>query len=225
MHFIAAISVLIFLLLGACADPQSLAVITIESSLHQSESNQLRTQQRHYTNHPTAVGKLESVLVRIDGQFTDHQRADILQAVNDWNYVLNGFVRLEVAQGPPEIGATATTNAKEEVAKTWTIVSTRGDTAYDARAYALQETLAVTQPIPGSGGLVIVFADRLGTRDLSGIMRHELGHMLGLAHAPSGGYLMSRHYSTQDQQCIDRSAAESIATSHKLALIDLNWCE
>ena len=86
------------------------------------------------------------------------------------------------------------------------------------------QALAITLRQPQGGGLVVIYADSLGGRDLGGVMRHELGHVLGLDHEPRGG-LMATHYSPHDQQCIDRAAAEAIARLRKLPLDQLIWCE
>ena len=84
--------------------------------------------------------------------------------------------------------------------------------------------LAVTYPLRRAGGMVIIYVDRLGGRDLVGVMRHELGHVLGLGHDPKGG-LMSTRYTANDQRCIDKAAAEAVAANRTLPPAALNWCE
>ena len=72
--------------------------------------------------------------------------------------------------------------------------------------------------------MVTVYVDRVRGYDLTSVMRHELGHVLGLGHDPNGR-LMSSHYTTSRQQCIDRAAADAVAAKRGLPPGELNWCE
>jgi hypothetical protein len=83
--------------------------------------------------------------------------------------------------------------------------------------------LAHTQPLPGSGGLMIVYIDRIGTRDLGSVVMHELGHVLGVGHGEKG--LMAAHYHPADQQCVDKATIAAVAAKRRLAVDQLNWCE
>jgi len=71
---------------------------------------------------------------------------------------------------------------------------------------------------------VIVYVDRVRGYDLASVMRHELGHVLGLGHDPDGR-LMSSRYTASRQQCIDRAAAAAVAAHRTLPPAALNWCE
>ena len=86
------------------------------------------------------------------------------------------------------------------------------------------QPLSFTQAgLASIGGRLIIFVDRIGTRDLRGIVLHELGHVLGLGH-DTGGTLMSARYSPTAQQCVDKPAVEAIAARRKLPTERLNWC-
>ena len=84
--------------------------------------------------------------------------------------------------------------------------------------------LAATQAVEPLGGVVIVYVDRVRGYDLASVMRHELGHVLGLGHDPNGR-LMSSRYTASRQQCIDRAAAGAVAANRALPPAALNWCE
>ena len=175
------------------------------------EAPNLRESEPHYTDHRAATAKPEIVRIAIDDQFTLYERAKILRAVNEWNHVLNGFVRL----------ATDPAADKEPV---WIIVPVRGGRPPPVSGMIVGQALAATQAVEPLGGVVIVYVDRVRGYDLASVMRHELGHVLGLGHDPNGR-LMSPRYTARNQQCIDRAAAEAIAANRKLPVAELNWCE
>jgi hypothetical protein len=177
----------------------------------------LQTLVRRYTTHPALAAQGAIVPIRISEAFTANDRAKIVLAVGEWNYALNGAIRLQVAPA----GSAATPPVQPP--QTWRIEALKGGLS-PSSAWKNGEMLAVTEPFPGAGGIMIVFTDRVGTRDLHGIVLHELGHVLGLPHDPHG-QLMSIRYSESNEQCIDKPAMEAVAADHKLTLADLNWCE
>ncbi len=140
-----------------------------------------------------------------------YERAKILRAVNEWNHVLNGFVRFDIDPGADQ-------------GQAWVIVSKRGGRPPPVRGTIFGRALATTQAVQPFGGVVIVYVDRVRGYDLVGVMRHELGHVLRLGHDPNGR-LMSPRYTARNQQCIDRAAAEAVAANRKLPIAELNWCE
>jgi len=161
----------------------------------------------HYTRHAAATTRAEIIALRINGPFVLGDRAKVFRAVNEWNLALNGFVRFEIVPegSPPPAG------------KTWTIVASQDN------APAARSALAFTYALPNGGGLMAVYLDRIGNRDLGGVVMHELGHVLGLGH-DSGG-LMATHYHPTAQQCVDKAAVQGVAAKRGLPLGGLNWCE
>ena len=92
--FISSIIPLLFLLmLGGCLGPDYLVTSTGPAALE--EATNLREGEPHYTAHHAVAAKPEIVRIAINDQFDMYQRAKILRAVNEWNHVLNGFVRLD----------------------------------------------------------------------------------------------------------------------------------
>jgi hypothetical protein len=85
-----------------------------------------------------------------------------------------------------------------------------------------RQALAVT--VGGSGGgFVYVIGDRIGGRDLTGVVMHEFGHVLGAGHDGHG--LMAPVYNANNGRCIDRDAAVLVANAQRLPLAQMNWCE
>jgi hypothetical protein len=160
----------------------------------------------------------EIIPVRIDVQFNGEERTRIVEAIRHWNHVLNGQARFEIGQ---DHNVNASSGPKQP--NTWIVVrvSGTGFSPIPGRGPQLG-TLAQAQTLV-EGGMVSVFADKIGQRDLAQIMLHELGHVLGLGHE-NAGRLMAPQYSTGAQQCIDKGAVQAVARQKNLAFYALNWC-
>ncbi len=168
-----------------------------------------------YTNHRPAATAEEIVPLRLKGSFTPGERAKILRAINEWNVALNGFVRFTIVE---DSGASV---ASARPSRPWSIIAAQGISPRVVPGPTI--ALAHTQPLPGSGGLMIVYVDRIGTRDLGSVVMHELGHVLGVGHGEKG--LMAAHYHPADQQCVDKATITAVAAKRRLAVDQLNWCE
>jgi hypothetical protein len=166
-----------------------------------------------YTNHRPTATAAETVPLRIKGSFIPGDRAKILRAVNEWNVALNGFVRFTIVE---DSGAAAA-----DARRPWSIMAAQGISLRVVPGPTI--ALAHTQAIPGAGGLMIVYLDRIGTRDLGSVIMHKLGHVLGVGHGEKG--LMAAHYHPADQQCVDKATITALAAKRRLAVNQLNWCE
>jgi hypothetical protein len=203
------IPLLFLFTLGGCLGPDYLVTSTDPAVAEEAAS--LREGDPHYTRRPAAAAKPEFVRLAIDDQFTLYERAKILRAVNEWNHVLNGFVKFDI-------------DPRADQGQFWVIVPMRGGRPPPVHGMIVGHALAATQPALPIGGLVTVYVDRVRGYDLTSVMRHELGHVLGLGHDPNGR-LMSSLYTASRQQCIDRAASEAVAARHALPPAALNWCE
>ena len=179
-----------------------------------------------YTGFAAEPRESERIPVRIDVGFSDAERATIERAVAEWNHVLNGHIRLEIAE-PFNAGPTPTPYVPKDP-KTWFFGRVNGsgpgfDSGHGIKKGAFSRALAQTHELANGGQLVLVFSERIGSRDLNGILLHEMGHALGLGH-DSRGLLMQAHYASHKQQCIDRTAAHALAVQRRLPFDELNWC-
>jgi hypothetical protein len=166
---------------------------------------------RRYTRHAPSTSTPEIVTLRIVGPFDAEAEAKVRLAIEEWNYVLNGFVRFDIAApGAWHAGA-------------WDIRAEKGGSPQSPDPAG--QPLSFTQAgLASIGGRLVIFVDRVGTRDLRGIVLHELGHVLGLGH-DTGGNLMSARYSLTAEQCVDKPSVEAIAARRKLPADRLNWCD
>jgi hypothetical protein len=227
-------------LLGACADSGCLAsrsnalsacigtAVPATASVNTGVGNLASADRGMAYTGFAAAERAPGVLipVRIDTAFNATQRATIERAVAEWNHVLNGHIRLEIAE-PFNAGPTPIPFVPKDP-RTWFVGRVNGTgTGFDGglgiRKGAFSRALAQTHELANGGQLVLVFSDRVGNRDLNGILLHEMGHALGLGH-DTGGLLMHAHYASHKQQCIDRATVHGLAIQRGLPFDELNWC-
>ena len=171
-----------------------------------------------YTNHASRVSVGRNLYMYVAHDFEPRDRDRIVSAIRQWNYVLNGFVqihaRLLLGDATPE------TVARIKQAGGWVVarVDSRHPIAHQGEG---RHALAVTVG-NGHSGVVYVISDRIGRRDLTGVVMHEFGHVLGAGHDAAG--LMAPVYSAAGSRCIDRAAVAMVANVQRLPLSDLNWC-
>jgi hypothetical protein len=178
---------------------------------------------RPYTNRRAHTGRAEVITIRIDHQFDPSEHVKVLNAIEEWNHVLNGYVRFEVSAVPFGAAAplpTPAALAASRSSRNWVIAHAAGR-GQDRGSTG--DILAVTQRLPGGGGLMILYDDAIGRADLGNIVLHELGHVLGLEHDPATR-LMSANYLADRQGCVDEVTVKALAALKGLPIDGLNWC-
>jgi hypothetical protein len=175
------------------------------------------TSAYRYTDRPSAAAMAARTLtLYIDGDFDGAERERIGLAVRQWNHALNGFVRLR----PVLLPTRASDDAMAELRRpgAWIVAKV------DSRHPAARDRSAVAMTVGSRGsGFVYVIADRFAVRDLTAVMLHEVGHVLGAGHDPNG-HLMAPVYDRNNGHCIDRGAVAMVASAQRLPLNQLNWC-
>lgn len=172
-----------------------------------------------YTAHPTRVSTGRSIALYVDRDFDDRERQHIVSAMRQWNYVLNGFVRFTARLLPDDPSSFEIAQIRRSGG--WIVAKV--DSSHPiTRQGEGRQALAVTVGGTG-GGFVYVIGDRIGGRDLTGVVMHEFGHVLGAGHDGHG--LMAPVYNAKAGRCIDRDAVALVANARRLPLSQMNWCE
>jgi hypothetical protein len=172
-----------------------------------------------YTDHPSRVSTGRVVALYVDRDFGENERQRIVSAMRQWNYALNGSVRFTAKLLPEDPSSSEIAQIKRSGG--WIVAKVDSSHPITQRGEGRQ-ALAVT--VGGSGGgFVYVIGDRIGRRDLTGVVMHEFGHVLGAGHDGHG--LMAPVYNANSGHCIDRDAAALVANAQHLQLSQMNWCE
>lgn len=188
-------------LLSACLQEETALLDASSYRLSSLQPNSLYTENRR------GEEQGELLPIRIDGGFTAYERAKILRAVNEWNHVLNGHARFEIV----------------ETDASYRIMALGVGAPNPPPGVRSKYLLANVVGKPDGPMTALVFIDRLGNRDLTALMLHEFGHMLGLPHTAEG--VMSPEYDLVQWRCVGKEAAAALAARRGLPLDELNWCD
>jgi hypothetical protein len=178
------------------------------------------TSNYRYTDKPASAAAVRRTLdiYIVEDEFDAAERERIGLALQQWNHVLNGYVRfraLSLAGAPSDETLT-------QLYRSGTWIVTKVDRHHVIAREA--KTLAATARMKNrNGGFVYVVDDRFGRPDLTAVMLRELGHVLGAGDDPNG-HLMRATYDQHNGFCIDRAAVAAVAAAQRLPLNQLNWC-
>lgn len=172
-----------------------------------------------YTDHAQPAASGRTVTLYVDNDFPDAQRKAIVAAMRQWNYVLNGYVQFRAHVLPENTSSADIARLRSNGGWIVALVDSRHPIAQHGEG---THALAVTVG-NGHDGFVYVIGDRIGGRDLAGVVMHEFGHVLGAGHDQAG--LMAPVYSAAAARCIDHDAVAMVANAQHVPLQRLNWCE
>jgi hypothetical protein len=179
------------------------------------------TSEYRYTDKSAAaatVGRTIDIYI-VEDQFDAAERERIGLALQQWNHVLNGYVRFRVLSLPGAPSDESLTQLYRSGAWIVTKVDRYHDIAREPKLLG-----AAVWRKSRNGGFIYVIGDRFGRRDLTPVMLHEFGHVLGGAAHDPNGHLMRPVYDPNNGHCIDRAAVAMVAAAQRLPLNQLNWC-
>lgn len=172
-------------------------------------------------------GKWKSGLkyeVRIDIDFSDEERSQLLQAIKDWNYVLNEQITFKVINfSHPGVLKDNVHAATQGYWFIKTDSTNQGIIKLDEELRKMNKTLSTVAYVNKIGGNLVYFSmDRILTQNLKGIANHEIAHLLGAHHMDKG--LMSPVITKDSSICIDRGTIMQVINYHKLDSDRIRWC-
>jgi hypothetical protein len=165
---------------------------------------------------------LKVIPVWIDKEFGTADQIAIDDAVKQWNYALNGYVKIVVVS--------TTFDMEVDVLKRvmsgdgWLFLKINSSNPLvDDKQFEGKKlwTLAWANAI--GGNRMYLIRDRINNEWVTGITLHEMGHLLGADH--DNVYLMQPHYNWEDYRCVDYEALKRVAAYQHLPMAGLNYCQ
>lgn len=165
---------------------------------------------------PPADPREETVLV--DDAFEAPDQRAALEGVAAWNRALAGTLRLDphVASLSLSEHAILILRAPEGADYIPTPVTPTGYDGPPARALAFAK--------PAERRLWLV-RERMAPSDVTPIVMHELGHILGAPDRYEGAGLMFWRFDPAGYACVDKETAASVASAQLLPLEAMAYCE
>lgn len=166
---------------------------------------------------------LKVIKLYVDKNFGAADQLAIDDAIMQWNYALNGYVKLQVESTSFDMEA-ETLQRCMVTDRCWLIMRTDSHNpmvdSLDKTKKGKSYTLAWANEIGGNRMWVI--RDRVANNWMTGIALHEMGHLLGAEH--DDVYLMQPMFNWEQARCVDYEALKRVAAYQHLPMDKLNYC-
>ena len=166
---------------------------------------------------------LRVVHIWIDKEFGAADQVALDDAIRQWNYALNGYVKLVVVSTTFDMEPEVIQRANLEGG--WIIMKVHSGNSIipdqSDKGQVKYYTLAWVNEIGGHHMWMV--RDRLRNEWMTGVALHEMGHMLGALH--DDVYLMQPHFNWEDYRCVDQWTLKQVSTYQHIPMGSLNYCQ
>jgi hypothetical protein len=180
-----------------------------------------RPLQFRYTNKTWISGAAQPVKIYVDKEFGMADVIEMQKALDQWNYVFNGMVKLEIVS----VGFDMSEEMIKESSDGLLILKIDSKNPNipkgDAKDGVESPVLAFVNEV--GGRYMYIIRDRVELGDMRAIMLHEMGHLLGAGHV--GEHLMHPRYLPVRYQCVDAETVKAVALHWKIPVERMNYCQ
>jgi hypothetical protein len=165
----------------------------------------------------------KTIHIWIDKNFGDADQVSIQAALDQWQFALNGQINLVVDSNQFDMQDNVLQHLQD--GHTWIFLKVEGsnpfiqthDREFGHAGYLI---LACTDSI--GGNTLYLIRDRLVNSQITGVVIHEIGHLLGAVHRPNS--LMQAVPETNNNRCIDLDTLKQVAHYQHLDYHTMNYC-
>lgn len=164
----------------------------------------------------TRRAEVPSVVVPIwiDKTFDVLDMNSLENSVAEWNYVLNGHIKLEIVSKEFDMSVSEIEEIKRRDG--WIVMKIDSSNGMIKG----KNWLAYCDHV--SGHYMYIIRDRMRANDVQRIALHEFGHLLGSEHV--GLHVMYPYYAWGRYNCIDWATAREVAMHWGMSPDRLNFC-
>jgi hypothetical protein len=178
----------------------------------------------HYIHSSMTSGvPLKVYHIWIDKNFGAADRVSIDDAIRQWNFALNGYVKLEVVSY--EFDMEIEVLRRVVNGDGWIFMKIGSDSSLiddgpKENGKPKFYTLAWVNQVGGNKMWMV--RDRIFNERVMGVTLHEIGHLLGAGH--DSIYLMQPIFNLEDYRCVDYETARVVANYQHLQVGMMNYC-
>lgn len=166
-----------------------------------------------YTQFPKEQPKTH-INIHVDVRMDESQKHELHSAIEEWNYVLNGNIILDIIDE----------NFDMEIEKIKVYLNNKDwiILIVDKKDLSLSQQDKVLAFVDNIGGNVLyLIKDTIQEKQLRGLLLHEAGHLLGAQHKNHS--LMNATYSFSLYNCIDKETVIQVADYNNIT-DKMNFC-